>query len=266
MPFTYFSNRIKSFGSRLRHMETAFLHLPERIKSFSYRKLLRNASFTCFSNLPTELRLMIWESALPGPHIIEIRYHFPSVLVYTSNTKAIAALYYTCRESHNAVLGCYNRYYHNSIGRFFWFDKRIDTLYIPDEMTLNRFVYPYLYVRSRASNSHFARNLAILAPFEISGPGRLYSLNLSLLRLVSAEHWYRLLMSFSDLKQITFVWDTGLWEEKIPRAEMDRLFHEFRAKIRSVGERFAAEQRIVAYDGTMIDNVKLRIVEDSMFS
>lgn len=59
-------------------------------------------AFTVFPNLPTELRLKVWKSALPDPRLVDIRFWKEDVVhvEYTSKAGDLAAtLLLVCKES-----------------------------------------------------------------------------------------------------------------------------------------------------------------------
>src|SRR4051794_18031975 len=64
-------------------------------------------TFTCFPNLPIELRLTIWKLSLPGPRTIEIGVVAPSSKKPAKSCLAQAdevALLTTCQESRGIAL------------------------------------------------------------------------------------------------------------------------------------------------------------------
>lgn len=71
--------------------------------------------FTCFPKLPTELRLYIWQLALPGPRVLEVdiqsRVFSLWVLPRDIDTDCLNALYNTCKESHSIVKKQYGFYF-----------------------------------------------------------------------------------------------------------------------------------------------------------
>ena len=63
--------------------------------------------FTLFNQLPIEIRLYIWEAALPGPRVTTFDPPFPkgaqdNILALRSHSKAPSTLF-ACRESHSVV-------------------------------------------------------------------------------------------------------------------------------------------------------------------
>jgi hypothetical protein len=67
--------------------------------------------FQLFSKLPNEIRLLIWNFALPGPRIFEI-YHSPAYLLNVPSkltNQELASLASTCKESEAAVLTAYHK-------------------------------------------------------------------------------------------------------------------------------------------------------------
>jgi hypothetical protein len=58
-------------------------------------------SFQMFLNLPTEIRLQIWESVLPGPRVIKIGL---STMHQRITNCAPPVLLHVCRESRKVVL------------------------------------------------------------------------------------------------------------------------------------------------------------------
>lgn len=94
-------------------------------------------SFTWFPRLPAELRLKIWELALPGPRIITLYtppdHNIDRTTNYTaySNDHTLKALYHTCKASHDTVVKFYKRQT-QLLGQFsrlpIWFNNEIDTI------------------------------------------------------------------------------------------------------------------------------------------
>lgn len=101
-------------------------------------------AFTLFNQLPTELRHQIWEAALPGPRIIQIKEKLvrktkdeDEILSLLSNSKAPPMLY-VCRDSQRVAQKFYvpSFTFADSDPKIY-FDFSADTLYLLfDEYTL----------------------------------------------------------------------------------------------------------------------------------
>jgi hypothetical protein len=85
-------------------------------------------TFTCFPDLPAEIQLKIWLSALPGPRIIcfKARLLSGTAHVSTPEQSTLNTLYFTCKESYNTVKKHYKC--HSQLGFPIWFDNDIDTV------------------------------------------------------------------------------------------------------------------------------------------
>jgi hypothetical protein len=110
------------------------------------------SSFPLFPNLPSEIRQMIWEHALPGPRIVYLQHHSPpsmSPYAYQAalgddrpssqpdappkifRSKSTIPLASACRESRNVVEETYNLAFGtDGAPAATWFDFSRDTLYL----------------------------------------------------------------------------------------------------------------------------------------
>ncbi|KAI9650720.1 hypothetical protein NHQ30_000743 [Ciborinia camelliae] len=115
-------------------------------------------TFTCFSGLPTEIRLRIWMYALPGPRIVylyivpskhpqetpfKISHTYGALICsltcslseiksgYAYKSPSTISLLYVCHEAHNVVRKFYTKAFatEDSSAKT-WFDFKIDTLLI----------------------------------------------------------------------------------------------------------------------------------------
>jgi hypothetical protein len=69
-------------------------------------------TFTCFPNLPVELRLKIWKHALPTSQIIELHTPNPDILTRLSNPAVPSTLLpvlQSCREARDLITSIYER-------------------------------------------------------------------------------------------------------------------------------------------------------------
>ncbi|KAJ8060168.1 hypothetical protein OCU04_010515 [Sclerotinia nivalis] len=101
------------------HLSTPSNALPrKKNKAFNKLSTTITAKFTrrflVFSNLPTELRLLIWKQALPDPLVHELYPSCPTSSPYNfktklrSNRRRIPTLLHTCRESREVALAHYS--------------------------------------------------------------------------------------------------------------------------------------------------------------
>lgn len=240
------------------------------MKAFRNRRKRHIKSFKYFSELPSELRLSIWELALPGPCIIKISYStdkFGNLKIQTESRKALSSLNLACKESHFTVKAFYEDYYHCSIGRTIRFNNEADFLYIPDTMTLEKFVYSGIHNRSNARNSTFIKRLAVYMPFDfmwLPPPGG-WEISFQ----ISAKCGYKLLWNFEKLEHITFVRGTECITDHILQADVEWLLKEFREEMRSGVRRMAVGSRenhdASVWEIGMLDKLDFRIVRDFEF-
>lgn len=95
------------------------------------------SSFTLFPKLPVELRLMVWELALPGPRVITIQARRVSSaargLPHLTADYSIPAIFHTSQESREAVLRKYEfAFPRNHLINSFYFDFSRDVLFLRD--------------------------------------------------------------------------------------------------------------------------------------
>jgi hypothetical protein len=96
-----------------------------------------DSSFPQFGKLPKEIRLEIWEAALPGPRIVELRErplkssgHLTPITSFKSYCRAPDILF-ACRESHEVAIRHYERAFDMVASHpETWFDFHRDVLYI----------------------------------------------------------------------------------------------------------------------------------------
>ncbi|KAB8290571.1 hypothetical protein EYC80_010996 [Monilinia laxa] len=85
-------------------------------------------SFICFNDLPPELRLKIWEFAMPGPRIVLLNYNGRTNEYRSLSQISMAAV---CQESRHVVTSLYVKAFGTeSAEPKTWFNFEIDTLYI----------------------------------------------------------------------------------------------------------------------------------------
>lgn len=109
--------------------------------------------FHVFAQLPKELRILIWETAMPDPRVIHLRYRGGSTL--ESRTPP-PALLFACRESFEIMTKFYTKTFGTVLlSASTWFNFRHDTLYIDTQL---RKQLPYLYL-----DTIRVENLAIYA-------------------------------------------------------------------------------------------------------
>ncbi|CZR62991.1 uncharacterized protein PAC_12888 [Phialocephala subalpina] len=107
--------------------------------------------FHVFTQLPKELRVLIWEAAMPDPRVIHLRYQGDRGL---KSRTPVPTLLFVCRESFEVM----SRYYTKSFGTVLWsastwFNFQKDTLYIDNQLKKH---LPYLYL-----DTIHVQNLAI---------------------------------------------------------------------------------------------------------
>lgn len=81
------------------------------------KKQQREPTFTIFPELPLELRLLIWKSALPGPRVVEIfdtEWDIFAPAIAKSSMSPLLPLLRTCRDSHRVVCEEYRKIYADS--------------------------------------------------------------------------------------------------------------------------------------------------------
>jgi hypothetical protein len=101
--------------------------------------------FPLFSKLPIELRLMIWNEALPGPRLVDANFQFEdgefpfgSDLVSCTTRTPPPAVLGVCHESRAEALKRYNLCFATWGGRTTtYFDLQVDTLFIACDDTVN---------------------------------------------------------------------------------------------------------------------------------
>lgn len=95
-------------------------------------------SFTNFPELPVELRVTIWEHALPGPRTIEITNHsHNNILARAPQTTTLNTFYHTCTESRRTLLSHYSLFFSDRLeNQPLWFAPKLDTLYISDSIAM----------------------------------------------------------------------------------------------------------------------------------
>jgi len=112
----------------------------------------RLSTFTCFSKLPFELQLQIWESAEPDPAVISIRKANQKVfqtcndrhrLVDIMKAQAVyqaPAMLHTCRASRAIALPKYRLSFKEHLDRPIYFDRSKDILFMEDCEALASFL------------------------------------------------------------------------------------------------------------------------------
>jgi hypothetical protein len=112
---------------------------------FNKKPTAATPEFRLFSKLPTELRLMIWEQALPGPRLVDVDFHFRnklfsfgSELMSLTSTLPHPTLLSVCTESRAVAKNRYKLSFAAEAGKpKIYFDENVDTLYIPFRDTIN---------------------------------------------------------------------------------------------------------------------------------
>jgi hypothetical protein len=108
-------------------------------------------SFTYFPQLPLEIRLKIWEAALPGPRIITIarpNYNKPlrGTCANPSHNATLKGLYFACHDSHTTMKKYYSLYFRHRIEHPIFFDPNVDILKFPDDAEIRPFyIHPDLW-------------------------------------------------------------------------------------------------------------------------
>ena len=110
-------------------------------------------TFTLFPNLPTELRIKIWQYSLLGPRIIEAAY-LPEPF-FSFNGAHPPPVFQACRESRDVALSVYKPLFESAVGKdhihntiktlpHIYINPTHDTIYIstPYYHDRGKFVYP----------------------------------------------------------------------------------------------------------------------------
>jgi hypothetical protein len=117
-------------------------HNPNRILAMEKGRAVNDPSFPKFRNLAKEIRLEIWEAALPGPRIVELRErpfkienllnrsHLTPMTSFKSYCRALDVLF-ACREPREVAVKHYERAFDMAASHLgTWFDFHRDVLYI----------------------------------------------------------------------------------------------------------------------------------------
>lgn len=144
--------------------------LPLPIATFRDPSDSTTMAFTCFPNLPPELRLHIWELALPGPRVLKLinigdhtRPRSFSIRVHTqgTDTDTTKALYRTCKDSHDVVKKKYEFPLAKHLtGGPLPMNPSVDILYFDDRGGIGRFLETGV---NKLNGAHEFRNFKILA-------------------------------------------------------------------------------------------------------
>jgi hypothetical protein len=99
-------------------------------------------SFTKFVELPKEIRLLIWEFALPGPRVVLFEpvlfEEGPDGSFYSFKTQASIILFQVCRESYDVASKVYQKYLlTDSPYSGLWFNHQLDMIYINHTRNIN---------------------------------------------------------------------------------------------------------------------------------
>jgi hypothetical protein len=84
------------------------------------------STFTLFSNLPTELQIMIWRCAIPDPRIIQLYYRNGDFSLYGARPPPVLHTYRTSREE---ALTVFERAFARN-DKQIYFDFAHDTLHL----------------------------------------------------------------------------------------------------------------------------------------
>lgn len=106
--------------------------LPLQQKDFRVRK---TRNFTCFSRLPTEIRLKIWSIAVPRGRILrfEIEPHLGQYRIYGRFSR-VPSIMHICHESREVGLGQFRRgfpHLQSQNGEVYWSPEADTLFYVP---------------------------------------------------------------------------------------------------------------------------------------
>ncbi|KAL2074174.1 hypothetical protein VTL71DRAFT_7952 [Oculimacula yallundae] len=127
--------------------------------------------FKFFPRLPAELRLMIWELALPGERVVRIQdfpecihKHQPSAVCRCIGSKArVPTLLHVCHESRALALKHYTITFENRMFQPTYFNPNLDILYFASVDDFMKFAHP-VPVYSFPEDPYFE----IFAPYRVS--------------------------------------------------------------------------------------------------
>ncbi|KAE8441335.1 hypothetical protein EG329_005484 [Mollisiaceae sp. DMI_Dod_QoI] len=176
-------------------------------------------SFTQFPRLPTELRLMVWKHALPGPRIIKL-FNLVSdsedgqiQISQQADEVEVKALYMTCKESNEVVLENYTLYsLFRSQPRVF-ISNNLDTLYFADYDAVCKFIEDSANgIQPQSSLFRSLQHLAVLSPVWKESPIIGFSASRKERQFT---YFYKLITQFTNLKYLTFILGVPLDEEEL---------------------------------------------------
>ncbi|CZR51184.1 uncharacterized protein PAC_01059 [Phialocephala subalpina] len=211
-------------------------------------------SFACFSKLPPELRVAIWEISLPGPRVIEITNHcYNNILARSPSTTTLDSLFQTNTESRHTVYSYYARYFGDRVeGQPLWFNAKIDTLYISDSIAMTFLGKGQSPLSAPDLGS--VRYLALQMPIQDSwwiASEPLYCFSSD-----KARSNYLCIRCFKGVRSVAFASRGELGEDLV-----GKLFADFRENYGLIGKETLKE----LYDPEMLEGLDFKVARYSDF-
>ncbi|KAE8446900.1 hypothetical protein EG329_011531 [Mollisiaceae sp. DMI_Dod_QoI] len=214
--------------------------------------------FTCFPQLPPEVRLKIWEAALPESQIIYIflastpKSNSPQLVAEASEKDALQSLYFTCKDSHNTLKARYKCYFRDRLQNAVWLDNEIDTLYLEDFS-----MYTFMNNGEQSSQTidfKSVRNLAIDIPLLLDTSLQSHSFSLDV-----AKPSYLLIECFANLKQVAFVESS---QQSFGVEVLKQLYQDFKSNYQS----WRKESPRQHHDATILDRLEFKVISHKEFN
>ncbi|KUJ22821.1 uncharacterized protein LY89DRAFT_763293 [Mollisia scopiformis] len=174
-------------------------------------------SFTCFPQLPTELRLKVWKHALPGPRTITIYTCIPGppdrqvrgparLAARAPEESTLNVMYYTCKDARSAVKGFYESHFGAQLGDSIWFNNDVDTISF-DHITAAYRYFKLCEAYSLNNQNPLSKITKLNIAYPIDG-GPVY--HSSFFSRVLCRLIYFAMKLCPDLKQFTFFMHSNL--------------------------------------------------------
>lgn len=238
-------------------------------------------SFTCFQQLPPELRLYIWELALPGPRVIEINghlNHLASAFVraslssetedetaqfdlslleidysaFTTSNDVLNTLYQTCKESHDVIKQHYGRHFRGIlVDDLPWMNSSVDILYFRERGNMKSF----LITRGSGDNEQELQQLSAFKHLAMPIPVHLFRASEQLHTMQDPPLMYHALR-YCHPKSITFVYD---WTERINQHD----FHHFVQQLKCDYQERGPEILKEIFEPTLLDKIEIKVVHQT---